>query len=155
MVTLLPFHKLVFLKTPLLIVSFTFSQRFRICTSTSTSTPGNVYIHPSLRTSVLIVTAPGCCYFAQFSRHLTLKSWFSHGHDYATYQGPLQRLESVFFDFTFPSVQKWGSILKYSLCMGVCLGGEVRTGESTCVVAQLVLSQEGKRLIIPGSKGKE
>ena len=43
----------------------------------------------------------------------------------------------------------------FKLCMGACLGGGVRTGESTCVVAQLVLSQEGKRLITAGSKGKE
>lgn len=39
----------------------------------------------------------------------------------------------------------------FKLCMGVCLGGGVRTGESTCVVAQLVLSQEGKRQITAGS----
>lgn len=52
------------------------------------------------------------------------------------HQGPLQRLESVFFDFTFPSVQKWGGILKYSSYVWVCVpGGGVRIGESTCGVA--------------------
>lgn len=40
----------------------------------------------------------------------------------------------------------------FKLRIGVILGGGVRTGESTCVVAQLVPSQEGDRLITAGSK---
>ena len=37
------------------------------------------------------------------------------------------------------------------VCVCVCLGGGVWTGESTCVVAQLVPSQEGEMLRTAGS----